>query len=120
MSQFLICKSLYDLSYIGSRMDEINENKELYEEVVERYYLTKEDIWVIDKIHEMVNDIKINIDSICTISEKCKKMIFWYGTDYEDLEQIFSTSELRTFLERYYDDPCVEIYLTVEIDKQSI
>lgn len=47
---------------------------------------------------------------------KSQKKIFWYGTDYKDLDNVHSRENLTNVLRQYFNDPCVELYLYADFD----
>lgn len=120
MSQFLICKSKENLSLYGSRLEDIVQNRTLYNKVVDEYMHNEnlDNIWVIDTIHDMVNRLGDNFDSISEISRKSEIMIFWYGSEYEKLDRMDSTQSLMNYLRENIDNPCLEIYLYVDLQNK--
>ncbi|MDE6312099.1 MAG: hypothetical protein K2M46_00460 [Lachnospiraceae bacterium] len=76
MSQFLICYSTYDLSDVGIKIKDISQNKELYDRVIQQYFHDSRYIWVITEIHDMVDNIELNLDIICEIAKK--DFLVWY------------------------------------------
>lgn len=121
MSQFLICKSEHNLSKYGIRLQDTSSNIDLYYKVINQY-VPKEDvnnIWVIDKIHNMINQLQNNLHEIQEIASKSEWMIFWYGSDFDELDVISSEQELMGYLKRNITNPCLEIYLYVSLYKND-
>lgn len=116
MSQFLICKSMEDLSRYGEKMQTITSNHDLFSKVINQY-IPNEDlkyIWVIERIHEIVNQLEGHIHVMEEIVSKSDVMIFWYGSDYQELEIVNSKVELMTYLKNNITNPCLEIDLYAE------
>ena len=113
MSQFLICESKENLSEYGCKLNELVDNKDLLELVKQKYFGAKDEIWVIIGIHEMLNCLEENIVIIKNIAQKSKEMVFWYGSEYEDLDNLYSEEELIDYLYSEYNDWGLELYLHV-------
>ncbi len=120
MSQFLICKSKEELSMYGTQLNCVVLNRALYNRVIDKYMHNEnvDNIWVIDSIHDMVNMLDCNLDIIEKISQKSELMVFWYGSEYEELEKIDSEKSLMNYLSDNADNPCFEIYLYVDLKKE--
>lgn len=121
MSQFLICKSKEKLSKYGSRLNNVVSNRELYDKVIDKYMKNEniDDIWVIDVIHDMVNKLECNLGIIKEIGQRSELMIFWYGSEYEELDEIDSIQLLMNYLYDNINNPCLEIYLYVDLGGQG-
>lgn len=121
MSQFLICKSKEKLSKYGSRLNNVVSNRELYDKVIDKYMKNEniDDIWVIDAIHDMVNKLECNLGIIKEIGQRSELMIFWYGSEYEELDEIDSIQLLMNYLYDNINNPCLEIYLYVDLGGQG-
>ena len=65
-----------------------------------------DDIWVIDAIHDMVNKLECNLGIIKEIGQRSELMIFWYGSEYEELDEIDSIQLLMNYL---YDNIFADI-----------
>lgn len=113
MSQFLICKSKENLSEYGCKLNGVIGNKDLLQRVGQKYFDKEDEIWVIESIHEMLNSLEENIITIRDIAQKSQEMIFWYGIEYEGLDNLYSEKELIDYLEDEYKNPCLELYLHV-------
>ena len=89
MSQFLICRSKHQMTKYAVKFVDIVTNKVLYMQVIDKYMQGDdiEKIWVVDTIHDMVNDLTHNIEIIEEIGQKSEVMVFWYGTDFEELDK---------------------------------
>ena len=72
MSQFLICKSEDNLSKYGIRLQDTSSNIDLYYAVANQYTPNENinNIWVIDKIHDMINQLQNNLYEIQEIASK--------------------------------------------------
>lgn len=67
----------------------------------------------IDKIHDLITRLEDNLHIIEEISSKCEIMIFWYGSDFQELDLLSSQQELMDYLKNNITDPCLEIYLYI-------
>ena len=112
MSQFLICKSKNDLSKYGIPFSSCKLNKNLYEEAINYYFkgLT-ENIWIIEKMCNWIYELNKNMDKVVEISEKSDIAVFWYGSEYNDLENIYSIEELIDYIGQEINNPCIELYI---------
>ena len=121
MSQFLICKSKEKMTEYGFKLDEITLNKDFYINVINKYFHNDKinDIWIIDKIHDIVNSLKCNLKIIEEISQKSEWMIFWYGMEYDGLDRINSSHALMEYLRENINNPCLEIYLLVDLSNKN-
>lgn len=113
LSQFLICKSEYQMTNYGVKFENVETNKNLYMRVINKYMQDDDldKIWIVDNIHEMVDDLSKNLNFIEEISRKSEVMVFWYGTDFEELDKIYSRKQLMNYLKENIDNPCLEINL---------
>lgn len=120
MSQFLLCKSKEDLSKYGIPYKNVEFNKDIYTRVVNEYMNDKvvNNIWVIDKIHDMINSLENSIEIIEEIIKKSEFMVFWYGSDFEDLERISSGQSLMEYLKAGITDSSLELYLLVDLKRE--
>lgn len=121
MSQFLICKSDDNLSKYGIRLQDTSSNIDLYYAVINQYAPKEKvnNIWVIDKIHDMINQLRCNLHEIQEIASKSEWMIFWYGSDFDELDVISSEQELMDYLKCNITNPNLEIYLYVKLHKSG-
>lgn len=113
MSQFLLCKTQEDLSGYGKKIIDTTNNRELFLCVINQYIPKEklENIWVINNIHEMVDRLQ---EYICVIEEivlRSEVLIFWYGSDFRELEVVNSREKLMLYLKNEITNPCVEIDL---------
>lgn len=117
MSQFLICKSKDDLAKYGMKISDVVSNKNLYIQVVNEYIKDKsvQDIWIINQIDDMITQLEDNMQIIEEISAKSELMIFWYGNDFQELDFIGSKQELMKYLKNNITNPCMELYLYVNL-----
>lgn len=115
LSQFLICKSEHQLTRYGVKFEDLQTNKDLYMQVIDKYmhHDDVKKIWVVDKIHDMVDDLTNNLNSIEEICQKSEEMVFWYGTDFEELDKISSRYQFMNYLKQNINNPCPELYLYV-------
>ncbi|MGN0497338.1 MAG: hypothetical protein ACI4GW_14025 [Lachnospiraceae bacterium] len=120
MSQFLICKSNEKLTKYGKKIDDVMLNKDLYMKVIKKYMynVNANNIWVVEKIHDILNVFEYGINIVEEISRKSELMIFWYGSDFEDLDIIDSRQMLMKYLEDNIDSPCLEIDLYVDLSNE--
>lgn len=119
MSQFLICKSKENLSDYGYKLKDVISNKDLMQRVGQKYFDKEDEIWVIESIHEMLNSLEENMITIRDIAQKSQEMIFWYGTEYDGLDNLYSVKELMDYLQNEYKNPCLELYLHVTTASDS-
>lgn len=119
MSQFLICKAAEDLSNYGKKIDDTILNYDLFSKVINQYIMSEkaDDIWIIENIHEMVNHLQKHMEIIEEIVSKSDVMIFWYGSDFQELEVVNTRCELMDYLKHNVDNPCFEIDLYAEFSK---
>lgn len=112
-----MCKSKEKMTKYGFRLDDANSNKDLYIKVFHKYMCNENvsDIWIIDKIHDIVDSLEYSLKIIEEISRKSECMVFWYGEEYEELDRINSSQELIDYLADNMDDSCLEIYLFVDL-----
>lgn len=121
MSQFLLCKSKENLAAYGMKVGDTLTNKNLYAKVINEYVMDREagDVWVINQIHEMLNQLDDHMNDIEEIISKSEWMIFWYGNEFQELDHISSRQELIGYLEENLYNPCLEIYLLAEFANQG-
>lgn len=119
MSQFLICKATKDLSNYGKKIDDTILNYDLFSNVINQYGMNEkaDAIWIIENIHEMVNQLQKHMETIEEIISKSDVMIFWYGSDFQELEVVNSRCELVDYLKNNVDNPCFEIDLYADFNK---
>ncbi|MBD5489917.1 MAG: hypothetical protein HDR13_14190 [Lachnospiraceae bacterium] len=124
MSQFMICKSAFDLTQFGGKL--INKDEEDYAffiSVVQKHYEEKtySNIWTIEKIDDYSCE---QLDYNAFISSKlfsllnnlyeiCEWMIFWYGNDYDDLDVVHTKNELIDYVRHCIEKPGCELYIQV-------
>lgn len=121
MSQFLICKAEKDLSNYGKKINDIILNHDLFSKVINQYIMEEnaDAIWIIENIHEMVNQLDTHMEIIEEIIFKSDVMIFWYGSDFQELEVVNSRFELLDYLKQNVDNPCLEIDLYADFNKAT-
>lgn len=121
MSQFLICKAEKDLSNYGKKINDIILNHDLFSKVINQYIMEEnaDAIWIIENIHEMVNQLDTHMEIIEEIIFKSDVMIFWYGSDFQELEVVNSRFELLDYLKQNVDNPCFEIDLYADFNKAT-
>lgn len=121
MSQFLLCKSKENLAAYGMKVGEALTNTNLYADVLNRYEMDRdiEEVWVINQIHDMLDQLDDHMNIIEEIISKSEWMLFWYGNEFQELEQISSRQELIGYLEENLHNPCLEIYLFAEFANQA-
>ena len=78
MSQFLLCKSKENLAAYGMKAGNALTNTNLYAEVINRYEVGRdiEDVWVINQIDDMLNQLADHMNIIEEIISKSEWMIF--------------------------------------------
>lgn len=121
MSQFLICKAEKDLSNYGKKINEIILNHDLFSKVINQYIMEEnaDAIWIIENIHEMVDQLEKHMEIIEEIISKSDVMIFWYGSDFQELEVVNSRFELLDYLKQNVANPCFEIYLYADFNEDN-
>lgn len=121
MSQFLLCKSKENLAAYGMKVGDTLTNKNLYAKVINEYVMDRGagDVWVINQIHEMLNQLDDHMNDIEEIISKSEWMIFWYGNEFQELDHISSRQELMGYLAENLHNPCLEIYLLAEFANQA-
>ena len=121
MSQFLICKTEKDLSNYGKKIDDTILNYDLFSKVINQYAMNEkaDAIWIIENIHEMVNQLQKHMEIIEEIISKSDVMIFWYGSDFQELEVVNSRCELVDYLKNNVDNPCFEIDLYADFNEDK-
>ncbi len=117
MSQFLICLSEKNLSKYGMALKDSFINKDMYLKVINQYIKegNMDNIWVIDKIDDMITQLEDNLHVLEEISCQSELMIFWYGSDFQELDQLNSQQELMDYLKNNITNPCLEIDLCVRL-----
>ena len=124
MSQFMICKSAFDLTQFGGKL--INKDEEDYIffiSVVQKHYEEKtySNIWIIEKIDDYSCE---QLDYNAFISSKlfsllnnlyeiCEWMILWYGDEYDDLDVVHTKNELIDYVQHCIEKPGCELYIQV-------
>ena len=112
MSQFLICKSYEDLSSYGCTFLQCKNNKLLYSSVIEKYINGNFDnIWIIERISKWIDDTNKEMNFIYELIDKSDILIFWYGTDYDDLDVFYSKEEMIRYIDLEIEESCVELYI---------
>ena len=112
MSQFLICKSKENLSMFGIPFKKCDYNIHLYNSVIEMYIKEKtNDIWIIEAMGDWICDLKNSISQIEYLAIKSDVMIFWYGNEYDELDEVYSLENLISYIKHEAYDPSVELYL---------
>jgi len=115
LSQFLLCRTDKDLGKYGIKISQNVFNKDLLYKVKQMYFPNDldEKIWNIEKIHDITNDFLINKNIIYDIYNLSDEMIFWYGSDYLDLDVIDSYDDFCYMIEKNMEDISCELYLRV-------
>lgn len=124
MSQFLMCKAKANLlQYGGKLLNTCEINNNFFVSVLTRYYAIDEydDIWVIGNIHEYCNETLSYDDFFSSelfyllnnIFDLCEWMIFWYGSEYDDLDKVYSKDELLNYVQHCIEKPCCQLYVRV-------
>ena len=100
MSQLLICKSKFDLSRYGQKIEsKSNSYNSLINDVVCKYFPeSSDDLWYIYVIQDLLADVKNNIDTIMMIAEKSESMVFWYSDMFDELDEITDLISLKNTL----------------------
>lgn len=124
MSQYMICKAKDDLTEFGGILLNLNKKSNRFIlSILEQYYREGQydDIWIIENMEEyccrqMYYDEYIASDLYFLLNDLydlCEWMIFWYGDDFEDLDEVYSKDELISYVQHCIEVPCCELYLRV-------
>lgn len=124
MSQYMICKSKTDLSEFGCVLLNMDEkDNTLILSILKKYYPNKvyDNIWIIENMEEYCckqlcyNEFIVSnlYFLLCNLYDLCEWMIFWYGNEFCDLDEVYSKDELLSFVQHSIEVPCCELYLRV-------
>lgn len=113
MSQFLLCKTDKDLGKYGIRISHCFTNSNLLYRVKQVYFPYESDrkIWSIENINDVINDFDNKNNILFEIYNISDEMIFWYGLDFSDLNDIYSYEELNKTIEMNLNNSCFELYI---------
>lgn len=103
MSQFMLCKSEYDLSGLGgTSLVILRENKELYQAMARKHHPNLSDfIFRAVDIHSLCDEV-IEAERFTSsklyavlneLYEKCDQMLLWYGDEQEDLMEFHTKDD---------------------------
>lgn len=125
----MICMSKGNLSqYHCKKIDDLND-KIFYYKVADAVFscYQAENLWAMpdahfycDKAHkEMLNKkIEFNDTELFTvlsdIFDQSDKLALWYGSFYDDLDQVYSKSQFLQSVGNLLKEPCYEMYLLWE------
>ena len=128
MSQYMMCKSNYDLSKYGRKLLGKSESNKVFLSVLNEYYPKERDnnIWIIDNIdvfcNEVINeDMFFSSEVYCLLNriyDLCEWIILWYGGEYNDLDVIYTKDELMKYVQHCIEKPCCELYVRLCKDVQ--
>ncbi len=121
MSQFMMCKSTFDLTkYGGKKLCSSISNKIFYR-VLKEYYPEERDdsVWIIDRIDgycEKVLSKDLFISSeifqlINGIYDLCDWIILWFGDEYNGLDVVYTKNGLIKCIQQCIEKPCCELYI---------
>lgn len=124
MSQFMVCKAEVDLGQFGGiLLDSKDKSNAFILPMLEQYYPESpyDNIWVINNMEEYcckqlranefaVSDLYFLLNNLYDI---CDWMIFWYGSEYDDLDEVCSKDELIRYVQKHMEEPCCELYVRV-------
>lgn len=124
MSQFMICKAKADLIEHGGILRSLNDKDDtLIRSILKLYYPENQfdDIWIIQNMEHycckqlyyddfFASELYHLIDNLYDL---CDWMIFWYGNEYTDLDEIHTKNELISYVQHQMEMPCCELYIRV-------
>lgn len=124
MSQFMMCKAEFDLSKYGGKLLSLCDmNNMLFSSVLKRYFAVKEysNIWIIEDIHDYCDKVIDNKSfnnsklfyMLDNIYDLCDWILLWYGSEYDDLDEVYSKDEFITYIQQCVKNPCCELYVKV-------
>lgn len=125
VSQFMICYSKQDLTKLECTcLLKIKNNKELLKNVKETYFrnVENDNVWVLEGVDELFVDAQKYLmtekkfesthlyNIIKQISDICETIIFWYGSEYDDLDVVNDKNQLFLALKDALNDSMCECY----------
>ena len=83
---------------------------------------TDNNIWIIEDIHDYCNEAQESKSFINSklyyildkLYDVCDYMVLWYGSEYDDLDEVYSKKGLFEYVEHCLKNPCCEIYLRID------
>jgi len=104
MSQFMISRAEADLTDCGGiRLLDSKYNRELLLSVINDYFPnTDNNIWIIEDIHDYCNEAQESKSFVNSklyyildkLYDVCDYMVLWYGSEYDDLDEVYSKKGL--------------------------
>jgi hypothetical protein len=119
-----MCKSKINLEGYGRKLFSLQKiDNDLYQSVLNKYYPDVEyyDIWIIETIHDLCDE-PLDYDSFIVselyhvldkLYDLCEWIILWYGSDYDNLEELHTKKEFLKYVKCRIEYPCCEIYAKV-------
>ena len=126
MSQFIMCYSHKDLSIFGcNRLSSNVANKQIFDRVANNLLkeIEMDNVWIMEGVDnyflkaqkDVFNGKKFKstclyklLDKICDI---CHIIIFWYGSEFEDLDIITDKDKMFLYIQESIKDSMCECYL---------
>lgn len=129
MSQFMLCKSEYNLSDLGgTSLTLLQENKEIYQAMAKQYHPNLSDFtfWVMDL--QPLRDEAIEAKNFTSskfytvlneLYEKCDQILLWYGDKQEGLTEFFTKDVFFDYVKECVENPCCEMYANAIVHHQA-
>ena len=129
MSQFMLCKSKYDLKKLNcTKLLNYKINNELLTKVANEYVPVEEqkNLWVLQEIDKYCTETQKsmnegisfkNTELYCLLNklyDKCTNLILWYASDYLKLDEISKRKDFFDLIEQEIRYPCCEIYIIMK------
>ena len=117
MTQFMICKSKFDLGRYGKRLTGDAANAEWLIAVAKHYFhpFAIDEVWNIERIDEYCADPRLYRDRLVHIIDdlygRSEMMVLWYSNDYIDLDVVATREDLMDFITREPADYPFELYI---------
>jgi hypothetical protein len=126
MSQFMVCKSIYDLAEHNCvKIAHCKENREFYFDVVKDWFGNVNDgIWVVPNIDIVFTQAQKQNGThlfkmtklyalLSMLFDVSEILILWYGSEYQDLDKISTRDQFLNYVEASIADPMCECYMYV-------
>ena len=126
MSQFMMCFSYENLTgFEFSNLTKNISNKELFIKVADKNLKHKENknIWVMEKIDDYFSEAQLFLNNgksfkstklyniLFNICDLCEVIIFWYGSEFENLDMVIDKKQMLLKIEESVKDSMCECYL---------
>lgn len=133
MSEFLLCKSEYDLKELHcTKLFNHKQNREFLTKVAREYVPIEEqkNLWVLPEIdrycteaQKMVNNGMLFQNTklyhlLQELYDKCTELLLWYGDEYLQLDEVAARDTFFELVEKGIKDSCCEIYAIIKIGRE--